>query len=126
MASNITERDEKEFYPYYILFGYDCMPFKTSSDRQAANKAIREFCEIIELEKGKNESFAQKLSDIDFEVLFARPPGDKLRPNFDSTEENPEKNRELWKQWESRYAFPDQQKDVVDQAVSAKSRQKYF
>ena len=31
------DADEREFYPYYILFGHENLPFKTREEREQAN-----------------------------------------------------------------------------------------
>ena len=91
MSLPTDDMEEREFYPYYMLFGHQNMPFKNAEERIKANKAIDEFIEIIGIEKTKNEQFAKKVEDIDFEVLFARPPPGKYsqyvnHDNFESVE----------------------------------------
>ena len=44
-------KDEKTYYPYYVLFGYDKLPFKNEIEKDQANKAIKDFIGIIESEK---------------------------------------------------------------------------
>jgi hypothetical protein len=103
------------------------MPFKHPEERVEANKMIDDFLEIIEDEKTKNTAFSKKIEDINFEVLLSRPPAGKYRhktiDNFDAVD-NQERCNELWKQWEDLYSWKDDNKDLIDQAVSAKSNKK--
>lgn len=63
--------------------------------------------------------------DIEFEVLLARPPIGKFgshiqRPNFEEVEEpNNERNIELWKKWEEVYSFPNDNLELVREALQA-------
>ena len=66
-------KDEKTYYPYYILFGYDQLPFKNEIEKSHANKTISDFIEIIDSEKAKSPDFAKKIEEIDFDVLLQEP-----------------------------------------------------
>lgn len=61
MSLPTDDMEEREFYPYYMLFGHKNMPFKCAEDRIKANKAIDEFVEIIEAERKKNDFFAKRI-----------------------------------------------------------------
>ena len=88
---------------------------------------IDSFLEIIEVEKVNSAALNKKVQDIDFEVLLARPPSGKYRhktiDNFDDVDDQQRCN-ELWTQWEDLYSWKDDNKDLIDQAVSAKSNRK--
>ena len=66
-------KDEKTYYPYYVLFGYDKLPFKNEVEKDQANKAIKDFIGIIESEKQKSPDFSKKVEEIDFDVLLQEP-----------------------------------------------------
>ena len=36
-------KDEKTYYPFYVLFGYDQLPFKNEIEKDVAKKAISDF-----------------------------------------------------------------------------------
>ena len=123
-----SDADEREFYPYYILFGHDQLPFKSAEEREIANQLIKDFVLIIEDSKNQSEDFARKIKDIDFEILLSRPPlgyFDKdfvLRPNFEEVEiPHNDHNIEQWKKWEDKYSFRDPQSDLIDDAIHSKS-----
>lgn len=83
---------------------------------------------MIGNEKEKSEVFKKKIGDTDFEILLARPPLGKyelkttFKPNWEYVEkDNNERNKELWAEWEQRYSFKDPTKDLIDEAVLAKT-----
>ena len=82
---------------------------------------------IIEKEKNENGAFSKKIEDIDFEVLLARPPAGqykyKTTDNFDHVDDQ-QRCKDLWAKWEQLYSWKDDNKDLVDQAVRAKTNQK--
>ena len=48
--------DEKQNYPYYILYGYDKLQYRSDSDViKACDDQISEFIGLIEREKDKSE-----------------------------------------------------------------------
>lgn len=131
----MPQGDEREFYPYYFIFGYDRVPFKTSHDRKRANWILEQFCGAVENNKKKpdgGEEFANAVNAIDFEVLLARPPLGYyskeafLQDNFDEEceLENNERNKELWEKWQLVYSFRDERKDLIDQSCSSKASNK--
>ena len=72
------------------------MPFKNEEERLKANLMIQDFIGIIDTEKTKSEKFADKMKDIDFDVLLFRPPPGKFRKhildtNFEHAEQDLEK-----------------------------------
>ena len=112
MSLATDEMEERQYYPYYMLIGHKSLPFRTAEERVIMNKMIDEFVAIIESEKSKSEKLQQRINDIDFKVLLARPPSGKFKQfvretNFESIEPDSEERDVLWRKWESQYAFKD-------------------
>ena len=99
MSMPSEHMDERTFYPYYLLFGYEKYPFKSDFEKQEANKLIEDFIDIVETEKQKSPEFSKKIDDIDFKVLLSEPKGE----------------------WHTKYTFKDDQQELINEAVQGKS-----
>ena len=52
------DQDERDMYPYYMLLGYEELPFKTKEDRQLVNtQVIPSFIDAMNSQMAKSEKF---------------------------------------------------------------------